>query len=164
MKYRIGSWPVSSFALFFLFAGTVFAAEPYKVGDTLEPFTVNDAKGGSFTYAPGSLAYLIISYEMSTGKDVNRYLEGKGAGFLENNRAAFLANIHGMPSVGRFFALPKMAKYPHRILLGDSPALLERHPVANNRITVFSFDAKGVITAIRQLDPEKDLDQLFNAR
>ncbi len=144
-----------------LLPSAVHAAEPYRIGDTLEAFTVNDAKGGAFVYEPGSLALLLVSYEMGTGKAVNAFLEAKSPDFLSRHRAAFLANIHGMPGVGRFFALPKMAKYPHRILLADSETLLTRHPVAEDRITVFTFDAQGRITAIRQVDPKKDLASLF---
>ena len=137
------------------------AGEPYKVGETLAAFTVTDAKGASYAYVPGQLAYLIVSYEMSPGKAVNGYLAKKPVDFLDGHRAAFMANIYGMPAIGRFFALPKMEKYPHRILLADSETLLVRHPVKADRVTVFSLDAKGAITEIRQLDPAKELDQLF---
>ncbi|TSJ77032.1 hypothetical protein [Rariglobus hedericola] len=140
----------------------VRAVETYKTGDTLEAFTVTDAKGATFAYEPGKLAYLIVSYEMSPGKVVNGFLAKQPADFLDANRAAFMANIYGMPAIGRFFALPKMAKYPHRILLADSETLLARHPVKEDRVTVFSLDAKGVITGIRQLDPQKELGQLFS--
>ncbi len=145
-----------------LCSAAAHAAEIYKIGDTLEAFETKDAKEGAFAYAPGKLACLIVSYEMSPGKAVNGYLAQKPSDYLETHGAAFMANIHGMPAIGRFFALPKMKRYPHRILLADSDTLLERHPVKDGRVTVFSFDAKGVITAIRQLDPEKELDTLFS--
>lgn len=147
----------------FAFALPARAAAPYRVGDVLETFTTNDAKEGSFTYKPGDLSTLLVSYTMGNGKSVNRHLAAQPADYLARHRAAFLADIHGMPGIGRFFALPKMAKYPHRILLGDSDTLLARHPRQEDRITVFSFDAAGKITAIRHLDPEKDLGKLFPA-
>lgn len=149
------------FLVFVLCAVAAGAAEVYKVGDTLEPFAVKDAKGGDFDYAAGKLSFLIVSYEMQPAKTVNGYLEKKPSDYLETHRAAFLSDIHGMPGIGRFFALPKMKKYPHRILLADSDTLLARHPTKAGRVTVFSFDDKGVITEIRHLDPEKDLDGLF---
>jgi len=150
-------------AVFALCAAAAQAAETYKVGEVLAAFEVKDAKDGVFAYEPGKLAWLVVSYEMSPGKAVNGYLEKKPADYLETKRAAFMANIHGMPAIGRFFALPKMKRYPHRILLADSETLLERHPVKEGRVTVFSFDAKGAITGIRHLDPEKELDELFSA-
>ena len=149
------------FLVFVLCAVAAGAAEIYKVGDTLEPFAVKDAKGGDFDYAAGKLSFLIVSYEMQPAKTVNGYLEKKPSDYLETHRAAFLADIHGMPGIGRFFALPKMKKYPHRILLADSDTLLARHPTKAGCVTVFSFNDKGLITEIRHLDPEKDLDALF---
>lgn len=137
------------------------AAETYKVGDTFEPFATKDAKGADYAYTPGALRTLIVSYSMSNGKAVNGHLAAQATDFLDSHQAAFLADIHGMPAVGRFFAMPKMARYPHRILLGDADGLLARHPQVADRITVFTFDTKGAITAIRHLDPEKELGQLF---
>lgn len=142
-------------------AAALQAADTYKVGDALEAFEVKDARESAYAYAPGKLSYLIVSYEMSPGKAVNKYLSGKPADYLEKHQAAFLANIYGMPGIGRFFALPKMAKYDHRILLADAETLLVRHPAKDGFVTVFGLNAKGVITSIRQLDPDKELDQLF---
>ena len=40
----------------------------------------------------------------------------------------FIANVYGMPAIGRFFAMPKMKKYPHRIMLADAEGLLDEFP------------------------------------
>ena len=69
--------------------------------------------------------------------------------------------FYGMPGIGRVFAMPKIKKYPHRILLGDDEHLLDRYPEQKGKLTVFDFNPDGTITAIRFLDPEKDLDKLF---
>lgn len=162
MQLRFPGFPLFGvFCLFLACTAAARAAEPYKVGDVLPAFEVKDAKDGAFQYEPGKLAYLVVSYEMSPGKAVNGFLATKPADFLESHRAAFLANIYGMPGIGRFFALPKMKRYPHRILLADSETLLARHPVKDGFITVFTFDARGAITDIRQLDPDKELARLF---
>jgi hypothetical protein len=161
MSYRLPFRLVLGLLVSLVFAGAAQAAETYKVGDTLAAFEVKDAKEVGYTYEPGKLSYLIVSYEMSPGKAVNKYLSAKPADYLEKHQAAFMANIYGMPGIGRFFALPKMAKYDHRILLADSETLLTRHPAKDGLVTVFSFDSKGVITSIRELDPAKELDGLF---
>lgn len=163
MNHRLSFRLLLGLLVSLVFAGAARAADVYKTGDVLEAFSVNDAKGAPYAYAPGQLDFLIVSYAMSPGKAVNKYLAGKPADYLEKHRAAFLANIYGMPGIGRFFALPKMAKYDHRILLADSETLLLRHPSKDGLVTVFSFDAKGAITRIRQLDPDKELDGLFAA-
>jgi hypothetical protein len=161
MNHRLPFRLILGLLVSLLMTGVLKAAESYQVGDTLEAFEVKDAKEADYVYTPGKLSYLIVSYEMSPGKAVNKYLSAKPADYLEKHRAAFLANIYGMPGIGRFFALPKMAKYDHRILLADSETLLSRHPVKDGLVTVFAFDSKGVITSIRELDPDKELDRLF---
>ena len=67
-----------------------------------------------------------------------------------------------MPGVGRLFALPKMKKYPHRILLGDDEHLLDRIPTQNGKLTVLEFGDDNRISRIRFMDPKHDLGGLFN--
>lgn len=148
----------SVLALFFV--TSLFAGEPYKVGDTLDAFTVKDQHEKAFTFAPGPKTFL-ISFEMGTGKKANKWFAEKGAEFLPKQQALFLADIHGMPGVGRVFALPKMKKYPHRILLGDAKDLLARYPKQDDKLTVLHLDADAKITAIEFVDPEKGLDSVF---
>ncbi|MFT3782702.1 MAG: hypothetical protein QM790_11865 [Nibricoccus sp.] len=141
-------------------AATLFAAEPYKVGDAFETFTVKDQHEKEYTFSPG-VRTLLVSFSMGAGKKANRWLEAKGADFLPQKNAIFLSDIHGMPAVGRVFALPKMRKYPHRILLGDSDHLLDRYPKQEDKLTVFRLDDTAHITAIDFVDPEKGLDAVF---
>ena len=135
---------------------------PYQVGDSFTYFITEDQHEVAVTLAAGpETQHLIVSFAMSTGKSANRYFEAKGASFLPANQAIFLANIYGMPGIGRMFALPKMKKYPHRILLGDDEHLLDRFPQKKDHLTVLDLDSGGIITGIRFLDPKQDLDQLF---
>ncbi|WP_221031399.1 hypothetical protein [Actomonas aquatica] len=149
-----------------LFAAALGAADTptdtYEVGDKFETIAVKDQHEKDVTVAPGGdTRHLIVSFVMGTGKDANRYFEKQGATWLEKHDAVFLANIYGMPGIGRMFALPKMKKYPHRILLGDDEHLLDRYPEQKGKLTVFDFNADGTIAAIRFLDPDDELDQLF---
>jgi hypothetical protein len=90
------------------------------------------------------------------GKSANKALEKKGADYLPDRNAVFIANIYGMPAVGRFFAMPKMRKYPHRIMLADAEGLLDDFPQKDGKVTIFDLDAEGKIKAIRFWDPEKE--------
>ena len=151
-------------AFFFLLATAgLLAADPYKVGDTLEPFTVKDQHEKEYKFEAGKVTTVIVSFNMSEGKDANTWFAKQGASYLPDRKAVFIANIHGMPGIGRFFALPKMKKYPHPILLGDSETLLQRYPTAKGKLTVLSLDPAGKITAISHLDPEKEMEKLFPA-
>lgn len=132
----------------------VSAAELLKVGDTVQNFSAKDQHGKDFEFKPG-VRLLLIAFDMSTGKEANRALEKKGAAFLDENKAVFVSNIHGMPAIGRAFALPKMRKYPHRIILGDDEKLLDPFPRQKDRVTVLALDEKAHVTALKYWDPEK---------
>jgi hypothetical protein len=103
---------------------------------------------------PDSARYVAIAFTMGVGKDANRFLEKKGAAYLPEHNAVFIANIHGMPGVGRVFALPKMRKYPHRILLADQEGLLDDIPEKDGLVTVLELSEDGRIAEIRFWDPE----------
>lgn len=144
-------------------ATVAFAAEPYKPGDLFEPFTTKDQHDQSYRLEPG-VRTVIVSFAMGSGKDANAYLEKQPARFLADHKAVFVANIHGMPGVGRMFALPKMKKYPHRILLADAENFLDRYPSQKDRLTVFTLDPAGKIESIRFVNPEKEMPSIFAAK
>ncbi|MGY8717970.1 MAG: hypothetical protein ACKVI3_09335 [Verrucomicrobiia bacterium] len=140
------------------------AEEPdlYEVGDKFAAFSTSDQHEKTVRVSPATgTKYLIISFTMGNGKDANRFFAEKGATYLEEHQAKFLANIYGMPGVGRLFALPKMKKYPHRILLGDDEHLLDRIPTQKGKLTVIEFDQDNLISRIRFMDPKRDLGGLF---
>lgn len=142
-----------------LLAGAALAA-PYQPGDTFEAFTTKDQHEKDYAYA-GGVRLVIVSFEMGSGKAANTFLEKQGPGFLDRHQAIFIANIHGMPGIGRVFALPKMRKYPHRILLADAENFLARYPEQENKLTVVSLDPAGKVTALRFVDPKKELASVF---
>lgn len=141
-------------------AETAKPAEPYKAGDALAAFTTKDQHGKEYTFAPG-VKTVVIAFTMGVGKDTNRFLEKQPADFLETHGAIFIANIHGMPGIGRTFAMPKMRKYPHRILLADEEHFLDRYPKEDGKVTVLRLGAAGTITAIEFVDPEKNAAAAF---
>ncbi|MEO0055091.1 MAG: hypothetical protein RLZZ50_1038 [Verrucomicrobiota bacterium] len=136
-------------------------AQTYKVGDTFASFTTKDQHEKDYTFEPGAVRVIVVSFEMSAGKDANAFFAEKGASFLGEHQAVFIANIYGMPSVGRFFALPKMKRYPHRILLADAETFLARYPARPGQLTVLRLDASARVTAIEFVDPEKGLPAVF---
>lgn len=107
------------------------------------------------TYAmPKGVQHVAVAYTMSVGKSANQALAERGADYLVEQNSVFIANIYGMPAVGRFFAMPKMKKYPHRIMLADSEGLLDDFPQKEDLVTVFDLNASGKIEAIRFWDPK----------
>jgi len=130
-------------------------AAPCEVGKALAPFSAKDQHDQPFEFKSGALRYLLVSHDMDTGKRANAALHAAGADYLPGKRAAYLANIHGMPSIGRVFALPKMRKYCHRIILGDDAELITRFPEQTGKVTVLALDGDKV-TAIHFWTPESE--------
>lgn len=146
-------------ALSILFIGLLYSghlfAETLAVGETLPSFSVEDQHGKPFTY-DGQLRVLLVSFDMASGKQTNAILSEKSKDYLSKKNAAFLSNIYGMPSVGRFFALRKMRKYPHKILLGDNENLLLHYPKEEGKVTILKLGNDKKILAITFWDPSKE--------
>jgi hypothetical protein len=130
-------------------------ADPYKKGSKITAFKANDQHGQAYEFEAAKTKYLLVSFDMETGKKANAALSAQGADFLTNKKAVYVANIFGMPGIGRMFALPKMRKYPHRIILGDDANLLTPFPQEANKVTVLTVSG-GVVQAIRYWDPASE--------
>ena len=59
-----------------------------------------------------------------------------------------------MPGIGRRFALPKMKKYAHPIILADAKGLLDPFPTQKGKVTVLALNTRGVVTAISYWEPK----------
>ena len=92
---------------------------------------------------------------MDCAKAANRQLAAQAEGFLNKHNAAFLMDIHTMPAVARWFAIPKMKKYSHRIVLIDTPTALANFPTRTNRVAVILLNA-GRIQRIAFWDPANE--------
>jgi len=139
--------------MFILFALTYAApAGELKVGDAVPAFSAKDQFGVEFKFAPG-LRFLLLGFDMGASRPANLKLADLGAGWLEKHGAAYVLDIHTMPGIARVFALPKMKKYPHRIILGDDAALLAPFPRQEGQITVLTLAPDGKIQEVRYWHP-----------
>ncbi len=137
-------------------------AGEFVVGDVVPGFSARDQFGKEFKFEAG-LHYLLLAFDMDTGKQANHKLADLGVGWLEKHGAAYVLDIHTMPAVGRWFALPKMRKYPERIVLADTKDLLAPFPHKPEKITVLVLSSTGKISEIRYWDPAtKTLDTVLN--
>ncbi len=143
-----------------LLTAVAAAAAPYRVGDTFERFTTRDQHDKPYTYEGGA-RLVIVAFAMSPGKAANAFFEKQPADFLQRHQAVFISNIYGMPGIARTFAMPKMRRYPHRIILADAAHFLDRYPSEEDKLTVLSLDEAGKITALRFVDPAKELAGVF---
>jgi hypothetical protein len=126
---------------------------PLAVGDAVPAISANDQHGEKFVFTNG-MQFLLIATEMAPAKSANRRLAEQGSRFLETNQAAFLMDIHSMPGIARYFAFPKLRKYPQRIVLVDSPEALARFPTQPARVTVLALTLDGHIKKISYWNPD----------
>lgn len=131
---------------------TLALAAPYEKGQSVEPFTAKDQFEQAFTFKPADTRYLLVSHDMETGKKANAALTALGKDYLGSKKAVYMANIFGMPGVGRMFAIPKMKKYSHRIILADDAALIARFPAQAGKVTVLALSG-GKVQSIAYWTP-----------
>ena len=146
-----------SLAAFFSFALATLCvhADPYVKGSTVKVFSAKDQHEQAYTFDAKTTRYLLVSHDMETGKKANGALTALGKDHLASKKAVYIANIHGMPGVGRMFALPKMKKYDHRIILGDDAALIADFPEQKGKVTVLGL-SNGKVESVQYWDPSTE--------
>lgn len=121
-----------------MIAFSVWAA-PYKVGQSVMPLDLNDQFGKRVTLKAMPKT-LILAFEKGTGATVNEYLTVQEKGYLAKNKAAFVADISQMPKfITESFALPKMRKYTHTVLLIQDEEQGLNFPAQDGKVTVMKF-------------------------
>lgn len=114
-------------------------AAPYTVGQSVAPLELED-QHGNHTTLKAMPKTLIMAYEKGTGATVNEYLNTQDKGYLKKYNAAFVADISQMPGlVTKLFALPKMRKYVHTVLLIQDEQQGLKFPSKEEKITVMKF-------------------------
>ena len=127
-------------------------AAPYEKGQSVSTFQAKDQFENAFTFKPADTRFLLVSHDMETGKKANAVLSPLGKEFLGSKKAVYMANIFGMPGIGRMFAMPKMKKYNHKIILADDEALIARFPQQAGKVTVLTL-SDGKVTSIAYWAP-----------
>lgn len=130
-------------------------AAPYEKGQSIASFQAKDQFENAFTFKPAETKFLLVSHDMETGKKANAVLSPLGKEFLGSKKAVYMANIFGMPGIGRMFAMPKMKKYNHTIILADDAALIARFPMQAGKVTVLAL-SDGKVTSIAYWTPGTD--------
>jgi hypothetical protein len=141
--------------------GQAAGGQTLAVGDLVPVISAKDQFGTNFTLTT-NLECLLVVKEMACAKSANHKLADQGAGFLEKHGAAYLMDIHTMPGIARFFAFPKLRKYPERIVLVDAAAALARFPVQDGEVTVLTLTPERRIKRISYWNPDGDpVEKLF---
>jgi hypothetical protein len=131
------------------------------VGQPFPAYTVQDAFGKVHTLAAGSRG-VIVSAEKDVSARLHAWLSAQPADFLAVRRVEYVSDITPMPGViTRLFALPKMRKYPYRILLADDPKFAQTYPAQPGKVAVFLLDGQGQLTAIHHVVTAAEVEALL---
>lgn len=130
-------------------------AAPLAVGDTIPAFAAKDQHGKEFVFT-NSVRFLLVVTERAVGTSANNKLAEQGAGFLEKHQAVYVMDIHSMPGVARVFAVPKMRKYPQRIVLVEAAGTLAWVPTQTGRVTVLALTSAGGLQKVSYWNPDNE--------
>ncbi len=134
-------------------------ANALNIGDATPSFQIKDQfKKDNVIKADTKI--ILFAGDKGMSEVLRDYLKPKGKGFLESKKAYYMADISGMPSlIAKFFALPKMKKYPFSILLVDEEQTKSFDKKEDN-ITVYTIK-DGKVSDIKYIKTAKELDEVF---
>lgn len=148
MRLNLGRLILFSFCLL----GLSVSAAPLAVGAALPAFSAPDQYGQIFASTNGA-HFLLVVTEMACAKAANQKLAALGAGYLEKYSAVYVMDIHAMPALIRYFVVPKMRKYPQRIVLVETDKTLANFPTQPGRVTVLAMTRANRIQKVSYWDP-----------
>lgn len=134
-------------------------ANALNIGDATPTFDIKDQFEKTHKIAADTKTILVAA-DKGTSEILRDYLLAKDAKFLDTNKSYYVADISGMPSlIAKFFALPKMKKYPFPILLVNEEQTKSFTKKEGN-ITVYSV-TNGKVSAIKYVKDAAGLDSVF---
>jgi hypothetical protein len=132
-------------ALLLVLAATLAAAEPYAVGGTLRPFSLEDQHGEKAGVSERT-RLLVLSRDMGAGDVVKGALADAEQRYLDERGAVYVADISGMPAlVSRMIAVPRMRERKYRVLLDRDGAVGRDFPYVEKRPTVVALDQLRIV-------------------
>ena len=132
-----------------------------KIGEYMSSYKLAD-QFGKCHQLTDEKKYLLIANEMQVAKKVNTWLSTKNASFLDDNHAAFIAEISDMPTaITKMFALPKMREYQFPILLAYDKELGKKGLQKIDSVTILELGQESMIKDIRYASKPEEFENLF---
>lgn len=145
--------------LFSLLLAGATIANALNIGDSTPTFQIKDQFEKNHVIKADAKT-LLVAADKGTSEILRDYFNTKPKGFLEENKAYYIADISGMPSlIAKFFALPKMKKYPFSILLVNEEQTKSFNKKEGN-ITIYTI-VDGKVSDVKYIKDAKELDAVF---
>lgn len=134
-------------------------AAPYHIGDTFIPFSLEDQFGKKHPMETMP-KIMILAFEKSSGMMANDYLASQENGYLAKHNAVLVVDISQMPKfVAESFALPKIRKYAHPVLLIRDEEFGLKFPSKEDKLTIFRFKGNS-LSSIRYISTSTELKEV----
>ena len=145
--------------LFTVLLGLSAFANSLTIGTDIPTLTVKDQFEKDHT-VDANIKTIIFSATKTEGTTIKEFLLTKDKDYLTTNKAVYIADITGMPSlITKFIAMPKMKDYPFSVLLVDE-ANKGLFPVKEDMISVISLE-NGKITDIKYVKTAEELGKIL---
>lgn len=142
------------------FLGLTLFASPLTTGESLPVLKVKDQFEKEFTIDT-TIKTIIFSASKTEGTTIKEYLLTKDKDYLTNNKAFYVADITGMPSIiTSLIAMPKMKAYPFSVLLVDD-SNKGLFPVKEDMISIITLD-NSKITDVKYVKTAEELAKVLN--
>ena len=143
--------------LFTILLGLSAFANTLTVGSNIPTLTIKD-QFEKDNIVNENIKTIIFAATKTENTTIKEFLQSKDKELLATNKAVYIADITGMPSlVTKFIAMPKMKDYPFSVLLIDE-ANKGLFAVKEDMISIISLD-NGKITDIKYVKTAEELGQ-----
>jgi hypothetical protein len=134
-------------------------ANALSIGDSTPTFEIKDQFEKMHKISADTKT-ILVAETRSTSVIIREYLLTKDTNFLGANKAYYIADISGMPSlISKFIALPKMKKYPFSILLVDEEQA-KSFSTKEDEITVYTL-TDGKVSDVKYIKTTEELAAVF---
>ena len=145
--------------LFTILLGLSAFANTLTVGSNIPTLTIKD-QFEKDNIVDENIKTIIFSATKTENTTIKEFLQSKDKELLATNKAVYIADITGMPSlITKFIAMPKMKDYPFSVLLVDE-ASKGLFAVKEDMISVISLE-NGKITDIKYVKTAEELGQIL---
>lgn len=138
-------------------------AELAEVGKPFPSYTLEDQFGQTNTLS-SETRFVIVASEKDVSGKVNDWLKTKAPDYLAGLKTEYVSDIEPMPGIiTSLFALPKMKKYPFKLLLATEKSFAATYPAEKGRIALFTLDANQVLTDVRYVETAAEIEVALTA-
>ena len=144
-------------------SASVSMAEMAEIGKPFPSYTLEDQFGQTNTLSTDT-RFVIVASEKDVSGKVNDWLKPKAPDYLAAHKTEYVSDIEPMPGIiTTLFAMPKMKKYPFKLLLATEKSFAATYPKEKGRIALFVLDANQVLTDVRFVESPAEIEAVITA-